>query len=290
MRCKDFHEIADSYLSDELLVETNHEVFLHLENCEKCREELVVRRELRSKIKAAVFNSAGAAIRPAFAANLRADLRKEIFQETFWTELRHDIFSLRFLTASTAVLLIALFVGLSPFSNIRQQNAASKIASKTEPTAADSVDGIWREISLEAVGDHEHCALDLMAEWQKDPEKNSPEKISFRENILDRAAREFPEQIELIHVHDCIFKNRKFKHAVMRVGGRVVSVLLTETDIAENKNGKGVNRDPAIICQKQTGFQVASFAGKNEAIFVISDLPEAENLSLARSLSNVMQS
>ena len=34
MRCEDFREIADSFLSDELLVETNHEVVRHLEDCE----------------------------------------------------------------------------------------------------------------------------------------------------------------------------------------------------------------------------------------------------------------
>ncbi|NJM54427.1 MAG: hypothetical protein HC846_14250 [Blastocatellia bacterium] len=51
MNCRDFREIADSYLSDELAVETNHEVFQHLENCAKCRQELSSRREVREKLR-----------------------------------------------------------------------------------------------------------------------------------------------------------------------------------------------------------------------------------------------
>ena len=95
--------------------------------------------------------------------------------------------------------------------------------------------------------------------------------------------------MKLLHVHDCIFDGRTFTHAVIQIGNRTVSVLLTESELASklNKNGEP---DSTINCQKQTGFQVASFVGLNKAVFVISDLPEAENLNLARSLSNVMHS
>ncbi len=283
MQCKNFHEIADSYLSDELLVETNHEVFRHLENCEDCRTELAVRRELRSKLRSAVINSPKSVINPAFAVKLRAELRKNAPQESIWTELRREIFSLKFLAATAAVLLIALFVGLSPLSTGKLQDTAKNSLPENEPAANETLNLMWREVSLQAVGDHEHCALENFDLWQKAKAENSPEKINFRETILNRVSREFRGEIELIHVHDCIYKDRKFKHAVMRVGGRVVSVLLTDT----NKNDEA---DSAITCQKQTGFQVASFAADNEAVFVISDMSEAENLSLARSLSNVMQS
>ena len=44
MQCCDLREVADSYLSDELLVETNHEVIVHLEACADCHRELSARR------------------------------------------------------------------------------------------------------------------------------------------------------------------------------------------------------------------------------------------------------
>ncbi len=290
MRCKDFHEIADSYLSDELLVETNHEVFRHLENCEDCRTELTLRRELRLQLRSTVIYAPESQINPAFAANLCAGLRQDALEEGFFTELRREVFSLKFLAATTAVLIIALFVGLSPLSNTKQPDAVSSLLSKNEPADGETVNSMWREISLQAVGDHEHCALENMDHWGKISAENSPEKIKFRETVLNRVSPQFSGEIELLHVHNCIYKDRKFRHAVLRVSGRIVSVLLTETEIVSGRNKNNGSFEPPITCQKQTGFQVASFAAANEAVFVISDMPEAENLSLARSLSNVMQS
>lgn len=282
MICKNFLEIADSYLSDELLVETNHEVFRHLENCEDCRNELVVRRELRSQLRSAVINSPESKINQVFAVELRAALRKDALQENGSTAFWREVFSLKFLAATATVLLIALFVGLSPLSTGNQSDTALSLSPKNAVTN-ETLDSMWREISFKAIGDHEHCALENFDLWNKEKAENSPEKIKFRENILNRVSQEFSGELELIHVHDCIYQDRVFKHAVLRVGGRVVSVLLTD----KNKTGEA---DSSITTQKQTGFQVASFAASDEAVFVISDMTEAENLSLARSLSNVMQS
>jgi hypothetical protein len=40
MECREFCEIADSYLSDELTVESNHDAISHFEKCANCRDEL----------------------------------------------------------------------------------------------------------------------------------------------------------------------------------------------------------------------------------------------------------
>lgn len=294
MICKDFREIADSYLSDELLVETNHEVFRHLENCEDCRAELALRRDLRSKLRFAVINSPESEVNAVFAAQLRSGLRKDFLHESGWTRFWRGAFAVKTLATTTAVLLVALLIGFVSLSTqkISERKTLDLISSlpKAETENSELLRAMWREISLQAIGDHKHCALENMNYWKKVSAQNSLQKTDFREKILRRAEKEFPEKIELLHVHDCRYENRNFTHAVMKIGGRTVSVLLTETEIA---NGAGKNRsepDSTIICQKQTGFQVASFAGNNEAVFVISDMSEAENLSLARSLSNVMQS
>src|SRR5260221_10639033 len=51
MQCRELRDIADSYLAEELLVETNHEVLRHLEGCPACREEVSARRQLRMGLK-----------------------------------------------------------------------------------------------------------------------------------------------------------------------------------------------------------------------------------------------
>jgi hypothetical protein len=47
MECRDVRELADSFLAEELLTETNHEILRHIDTCPMCREDLAARRALR---------------------------------------------------------------------------------------------------------------------------------------------------------------------------------------------------------------------------------------------------
>ena len=40
MQCREVRELADSFLSEQLLVETNHEIVRHLETCPDCRADI----------------------------------------------------------------------------------------------------------------------------------------------------------------------------------------------------------------------------------------------------------
>ena len=57
MNCRDVREIADSFLCEELLTETNHEILRHLDTCPLCRTEIDARRRLRGALRDA-FNRA----------------------------------------------------------------------------------------------------------------------------------------------------------------------------------------------------------------------------------------
>src|SRR6476646_11015663 len=74
MQCQEFREIADSYLGNELIVETNHAIILHLEHCAECRRELAARRELRTKLRDAFLNASANQMRPEFAERLNMQL------------------------------------------------------------------------------------------------------------------------------------------------------------------------------------------------------------------------
>src|SRR3954470_2287953 len=52
--CKNTQTRLDGYIDDELLVETNLEMARHFERCPSCAREAAVRREVRSRVKAAV--------------------------------------------------------------------------------------------------------------------------------------------------------------------------------------------------------------------------------------------
>lgn len=53
MDCRNFKELLDSYLCDELAVETNHQMQRHVECCPGCCGEMGARRELRRVLKIA---------------------------------------------------------------------------------------------------------------------------------------------------------------------------------------------------------------------------------------------
>ena len=75
MSCREFRELIDSYLAEELLVETNHEMLRHLEECASCRAELADRRRLRVHLKSAFIRSPDLQAGPGFVATLTSQLR-----------------------------------------------------------------------------------------------------------------------------------------------------------------------------------------------------------------------
>ena len=77
MECEQVRQLADSYLSDELIVETNHQIISHLEHCADCRRELAARRELRTRLREAFTNASENQIRPEFLSRLSEQLRDQ---------------------------------------------------------------------------------------------------------------------------------------------------------------------------------------------------------------------
>ncbi len=75
MQCRDVRELADSFLSEQLLVETNHELVRHLETCPDCRADIAARRALRDRLRAAFTHADDLRPRPELAAELLTKLR-----------------------------------------------------------------------------------------------------------------------------------------------------------------------------------------------------------------------
>jgi hypothetical protein len=75
MQCRDARELLDSFIGEELLIETNHELLRHLATCQDCSAELDGRRRVRSGLKRAFERSAELELRPEFAGELTARLQ-----------------------------------------------------------------------------------------------------------------------------------------------------------------------------------------------------------------------
>lgn len=298
MQCRDFREVADSYLSDELLVETNHDVIAHLEVCTDCRRELAALRELRSTLRAGFANSLELQISDQFAASLRAHLYTTALQQPtiFLTRGRAWL-------AIAACLLVAVGLGVvgvrhrirAP-SEQRVATNNSTVEGTSTPTATDSSrqgDVAINEMARFAVDDHRNCAIEFRL-------PQAPIALEEAGRRYDRAYTNLTETVRqqlagladsatLVEAHSCIFEGRRFAHLVLKQNGHIVSFLVTDLDgleTAARRTNAATNKDGQVIsCSQVQGYQVSCFQTARHAIFVVSDLSEGDNLNLAHALA-----
>jgi len=93
--CARIRRYLDSYINNELLVETNHEVLRHLETCPACAADVETRTRIKARLKSAVQNQS---VPEDLQARLRAALREESRGSFAWT---------RWASAAAAVLVVA---------------------------------------------------------------------------------------------------------------------------------------------------------------------------------------
>lgn len=273
MQCTEFREISEAYLNDELLVETCLQVFAHLETCNKCRTDLGARHDLRQAIRAAVMSSHEFQIDPAFAGRLGATLKESALRESSW---RGILFGNKLLIPALGVLLLAITLGALL---LVRPNRSTDVASV--PNSPSSIFGELEEVSAKAAGNHDYCALEKLSLWERLSTQDFPEKAVYAEKVARPLRANFAESIELLHAHDCIFEGKEFTHVVLRDRGHIVSVFFDKQKIDTTD---GTNFGSTILSNLEKGRQVASFRSRDRAVFVVSDLPEVQNVSIARTL------
>lgn len=269
MQCREFREISESYLSDELLVETNHQINHHLEHCPDCRKDFASRRELRKRIKSAGQNAREFQIDTVFTRRLEMRLKEEALRSNLWEKLW---LSPKVLLPSLAVLVLAFGLGLFYLNGVESNRI----------TASSSLAKGLAELSHFASGNHKDCALEKLAIWEKMSKSDYPEKPTYTDKILAPLKAKYSENIEMLSVHDCEYQGKQFTHVVLRNGVNIVSVFFDKSDVLSAPPDSKVS---PITSGVEDGLQVASFAHNTQAIFVVSDLAETENLNVARTLS-----
>lgn len=258
MHCRDFRELADSYLSDELLVETNHDVIRHLETCADCRRELAARRELRSKLRTGFEYAPELQTSKEFADRLRSQLRDVALSRTRFSPAKY--------IAIAAALLIVSALGFIVVQRWRQQTTSVLTAS--------------------VIGDHRDCALnhrldEKPIDLDEAGQRYDRAYINLASAVM--ADGRLPDDIELVDAHSCVFKGRRFGHVILKYRGQLVSVLVTTIE-PQNQNGSSGVKE--AVAEAQTdGFQLARFDTARHAVYVVSGLTDAENLSIAHAIA-----
>lgn len=269
MQCDDFREMADSYLSDQLLIETNHDVIRHLESCADCRSELAARRQLRLAVQTRFNQAAAQQIPEGFSDSLRARLREQALN-------RPGVIIPRVAYVGIAAALV-LAIGLGLSGVLRWRSGQRELAA-------------WASLTNSATADHRECALE---------HKLSGTIISLAEagRVYDRAYAALADQAslqaslpvgaQLIDAHSCAFAGRRFAHLVIKYHDQIVSIAITRNE----GNAKGPTVAPGDMAApfKSDSYQVAAFQSAGHAVFVISSLNETDNMTIARSVSPLLE-
>ncbi len=245
----------DSYLSNELVAETNHEVLQHLETCPDCSAELGTRARVRTELQAAVRAV------PVPAA-LEARMQRAVRAQSRRT--RAGLY--------TMALAAMVVIGLAVVALRRETPAVEQVIMNKATGRLGTVLNV-------GLRDHLHCAV--FRKYSKQPETLSQMATQLGPQFADLAPlvkAKLPGESQVIQGHRCSAGGRDYVHIIMTRGDRVLSLLLTRKRSGESLSGgvyqEGVDR-----------FQVVGFESHDYLVYIISDLDAQQNLQLAANLA-----
>lgn len=262
MNCREVRDVADSFLSEELLTETNHEILRHLDGCPSCRADIDARRRLRGALRTAFDRAPELQPAAEFTARLREQLRHAA---------THKQPSRR---PSTAWL--ALAAGLLVAVGVSAAIVFNRASAPAEMLARD------------AVGDHRNCALNYRLDKRPVPLEEAARRFDSAYRLLldsppqDISTPDGPARV--IERHSCEYGAHRFGHVILQYRGRVVSLLVTANESASGLDGSA-EAIPHVIGRPMDGLSVVSVNGSRHAVMLVSDLDRRELTQLAGVVS-----
>ena len=262
MKCRDIRDMADSFLNDELLTETNHEILQHLDTCASCRAEIDARRQLRGSLQAAFNRAPDLQPLPDFAQRLRDQMHAAAAGAK-----RDAPFSRRWLMLAASAVLTAGLTGA---------------VWLTQVTPVDA-------LARDAIGDHWSCALKNRKVRTPVPLEEAAERFDSVYRVLLKAP---PDEMStpngvarVTDRHSGAFGTRRFGHVVLQYRQHVVSLLVTADDERAAAMTLPLDLDPHLHGRPINGMSVASIHGARHAILLVSDLDGRELRQLATAVS-----
>jgi anti-sigma factor RsiW len=261
--------MLDPYLDNELLVETSQSVLDHLGFCADCAAESESRNELRRLLKAALTDDHD-------DERLSEDFSRKRIQSALDRERRPRVTNRIRWAALAAGLIFALALGLIYWrsdNRIKPANSSPANMPISQPPQIAAVD-------RDAVENHQVCALSYPPNWTFDQQRVA-RNLTPRFAPLVGAVGRHHAAYELIEGHICSYEQRQYAHLIFRGKGHTISVFI-ENDVP-GSNPKSLL--PLEIDQASYKlYQVASVDTGVHRIFVVSDLPDAENIALAKQV------
>lgn len=256
MQCRDARELLDSFIGEELLVETNHELLRHLATCPECSAELEGRRRIRSGLKQAFSRSAELQMRPQFADDLTARLRVSA------QSAARPAWQTRWFAIAASLLVVA---GVSVYF------LSARIS----------------EVTRLAAGDHQNCAVKFALQEKPISLKEAAERYdaAYAELVTTPpdTIRTAAGILRIADRHSCVFGGRRFGHVVFRLDDHLVSVLMTQDEIAGASPKDDVRQLSWL--PRMNGFGMAALHTTGHVVYIVSDLQDSEFRVVAQALA-----
>lgn len=252
--CEKTRRYMDSYLSNELLVETNHEVLRHLEGCAHCTDELGLRARVRAEVRAAVRRTP---VPAGLEGRVQQALRTRPARVWYWR------------------VAAALLIGLAALAIWRLRPAAESPQNAIMREAAQRLSAVL-DVGMR---DHLNCAVFRKYSKQPDPATQMATQLGPQfAGLAPLVQAKAPAGFQVIQGHRCDYKGRQYVHLILVNGNTLMSVILTRKETGESLNG-GISQS-AFDRYNVVGFENADYLG-----YVISDLDAPQNLQVASTLA-----
>jgi hypothetical protein len=248
MQCRDVRDLADSFLSEQLLVETNHELVRHLETCPDCRAAIADGRALREKLRGAFERADSLRPRPDLAAELMAKARPA------QSVMSRRSFLRTWLAAAAGVVLAG---GGSLV--VRDARSRSRLAL----------------LAREAAGDHQNCAVKFRLAERPIRLEEAGRRYGPPYGALATFDASGIDGLLTLERHACVYEGRRFGHVVFRYHGALVSLLVTD----------GTPPSAPELQPDGNGAAVAALPAGRYVGFIVGALDRAQVLHLANALT-----
>ena len=167
-------------------------------------------------------------------------------------------------------------------ANLNPTNAAT--TANSESDIAKAVRASWQQLTSQAVGDHENCAIEYHLKEAPISLDKAAKTYGAYYKDLDKTVEtavktdQTSSSAQLLESHMCIYEGRRFAHIVFKQNGKVVSVLVTDTDLPTGS-------DEVMAAEYDANTNAAGLHFGHYALFVVSDLSGKENVTLAKKIA-----
>jgi hypothetical protein len=277
--CEKIRGYLDSYISNELLVETNHEVLRHLETCPSCSQEVEARSRVKNLLKAAVESQQVPARLPIKIRQMIHRRQSRFLPTAAWS-----------LWALAAAAAVVLSVGIWAMR-----------AQKGMPESLDVADRAGQDVFIQKIsrtvskalrvglGDHIHCAV--FRKYPKDPPAPAQlaESIgSAFQGLVPLVKASVPDRYRILMAHQCSYSGRRFVHVTLSDGSNLMSLVIARKEPGESLGGlPSSTRASNVPVYQATAerYEIVGFETAQYLAFVISDLNTRSSLQMASGLA-----